>query len=153
MSPRFDFAASMLLCSEDSTTIFDLEEEEESKEISWVLGSPSRHVDASSGSLLIDFPLQSESFIEELLGREEKHLPMEGYAQRLLQQPGGSDLVAVRNAAIDWIWKVSHSLLISLVHGVQDAMRRIWVKMSPLMCHYVVLFLIWYLLIDLSSPW
>ncbi|RCV20808.1 hypothetical protein SETIT_4G087700v2 [Setaria italica] len=106
MSPRFDFAASMLLCSEDSTTIFDLEEEEESKEISWVLGSPSRHVDASSGSLLIDFPLQSESFIEELLGREEKHLPMEGYAQRLLQQPGGSDLVAVRNAAIDWIWKV-----------------------------------------------
>jgi cyclin D1/2/4 len=119
MSPRFDFAASMLLCSEDVATIF---EEGEIEEISWVLGPPSHHADASSGSLLIDFPLQSESFIDELLRREVKHLPMEGYAQRLLQQPGGSDLVAVRNAAIDWIWKVSHSLLISLIRGVPDAM-------------------------------
>jgi cyclin D1/2/4 len=72
---------------------------------------------------LIDFPLQSESFIDELLEREEGHLPMEGYAQRLLQQPGGLDLVAFRSAAIDWIWKVSHSLPISLNHGVQDAIR------------------------------
>jgi len=94
----------MLLCSEDSTTIFDLEEE--SEDISWVLRTPSRHADASSGCLLIDFPLQAESFIDELLEREEGHLPMEGYAQRLLQQPGGLDLVAVRSAAIDWIWKV-----------------------------------------------
>ncbi|OEL21657.1 Cyclin-D3-1 [Dichanthelium oligosanthes] len=118
MTPRFDFAASMLLCSEDSTTIFDLEEEE-SEEISWVLRPPSRHADAS-GALLIDFPLQSESYIEELLEREEEHLPMEGYAQRLLQQLGGSDLVAVRSAAIAWIWKVSRSLLISLIRGVQE---------------------------------
>lgn len=110
MTPRFDFAASMLLCSENRTAIFDLGEEveEESEEISWVLGSPSRHGDASSEVLLIDFPLQSESYIEELLGREEEHLPMEGYVQRLQEEPGGSDLMAVRSGAIDWMWKVSH---------------------------------------------
>ncbi|CAN6173040.1 unnamed protein product [Urochloa humidicola] len=107
MMPRFDVAASMLLCSENSTTIFDLgEEEEESKEISWVLRSPSRHDNASSEVLLIDFPLQSESYIKELLGREEEHLPVEGYAQRLQEEPGGSDLMAVRSATIDWMWKV-----------------------------------------------
>ncbi|CAL5051848.1 unnamed protein product [Urochloa decumbens] len=107
MTPRFDVAASMLLCSESSTTIFDLgEEEEESKEISWVLRSPSRHDDSSSEVLLIDFPLQSESYIEELLEREKHHLPMEGYDQRLQEEPGGSDLMAVRSAAIDWMCKV-----------------------------------------------
>ncbi|WVZ81958.1 hypothetical protein U9M48_029281 [Paspalum notatum var. saurae] len=106
MTPRFDFAASMLFCSENSTTIFDLEEEEESEEISWVFRPSSHHAEASSGVLLIDFPLQSESCIESLLEREEEHLPREGYAERLLQEPGGSDLVAIRSAAIDWIWKV-----------------------------------------------
>ncbi|CAL5037527.1 unnamed protein product [Urochloa decumbens] len=107
MTPRFDVAASMLLCSENSTTILDLgEEEEESKEISWVLRSPSRHDDSSSEALLIDFPLQSESYIEELLEREKHHLPMEGYAQRLQEEPGGSDLMGVRSATIDWMCKV-----------------------------------------------
>ncbi|CAN6208239.1 unnamed protein product [Urochloa humidicola] len=107
MTPRFDFAASMLLCSEDNTSIFDLgEEEEESEQISWVLRPPSRHDDASSEVLLFDFPLLSESCIEELLGREEEHLPMEDYAQRLQEEPGGSDLMAIRSAAIDWMWKV-----------------------------------------------
>ena len=149
--PRSDLAASMLLCSEDSTAIFDLEEE--SEDISWVLRTPSRHADASSGCLLIDFPLQSESFIDELLEREEGHLPMEGYAQRLLQQPGGLDLVAVRSAAIDWIWKVTHSLLISLNRGVQDAMRRIWIKVVSFNASLCCLFFIWYLLIYLSSAW
>jgi len=110
MTPRFDFAASVLLCSEDSTTIFDLEEEEEREGISCVLRPPPRHANAPSGALSIDFPLQSESCIEAYLVREEHHLPMEGYADRLLlQQPGGSDLVAIRNSAIDWIWKVSFS--------------------------------------------
>ncbi|CAL5043813.1 unnamed protein product [Urochloa decumbens] len=107
MTPRFDVAASMLLCSENSTTILNLgDDEEESKEISWVLRSPSRHDDSSSEALLIDFPLQSESYIEELLEREKHHLPMEGYAQRLQEEPGGSDLMAVRIAAIDWMCKV-----------------------------------------------
>jgi len=109
MTPRFDFAASVLLCSEDSTTIFDLEEEER-EGILCVLRPSPRHANAPSGALSIDFPLQSESCIEAFLGREEYHLPMEGYAERLLlQQPGGSDLGAIRNYAIDWIWKVSFS--------------------------------------------
>jgi len=111
MTPRFDFAASVLLCSEDSTAIFDLEEEER-EGISCVLRPPPRHANAPSEALSIDFPLQSESCIEAFLGREEDHLPMEGYAELLLQQaqqPGGSDLVAIRNSAIDWICKVSFS--------------------------------------------
>lgn len=109
MTPRFDFAASVLLCSEDSTFIFDLEEAER-EGTSCVLRPPPRHANAPSGALSIDFPLQSESCIEAFLGREEDHLPAEGYAERLLQQqPGGLDLVAIRNSAIDWIWKVSSS--------------------------------------------
>ncbi|XP_062227552.1 cyclin-D3-1-like [Phragmites australis] len=105
MTPSFDCAASILLCEEDSTVILDLEEEE-NEEISWVLGPSSHHADASSGVLLIDFPLPSEGCIEALLGKEEEHLPTEGYAQLLLQQPAGLDLVAIRSNAIDWIWKV-----------------------------------------------
>ncbi|KAL6606890.1 hypothetical protein ACP70R_042543 [Stipagrostis hirtigluma subsp. patula] len=100
MVPSSDCAASVLLCTEDSAAILGLEEE--SEEISWVLGSPSHH----AGALWVGLPLQSDDYIEALLGREEEHLPMEGYAQRLQQQPGGSDLVTIRSDAIDWIWKV-----------------------------------------------
>uniref|UniRef100_A0A0D9WNA8 Uncharacterized protein n=1 Tax=Leersia perrieri TaxID=77586 RepID=A0A0D9WNA8_9ORYZ len=100
MAPSFDFAASILLCAEDNAAILDLGDE--SEEISWVVG-----VDASSGALSVDFPLQSDDCIEALLGREEQQqLTMEGYIQRLLQQPDGLDLVAMRSDAIDWIWKV-----------------------------------------------
>ncbi|KAL5225978.1 hypothetical protein ABZP36_012617 [Zizania latifolia] len=98
MAPSFDFAASILLCAEDNNAILDLDE---SEEISWVVGG-----DASLGALSMDFPLQSNDCIETLLEREEEHLPMEGYFQRLLRQPDGLDLVAVRGDAIDWIWKV-----------------------------------------------
>ncbi|KAG8092707.1 hypothetical protein GUJ93_ZPchr0012g18818 [Zizania palustris] len=98
MAPSFDFAASILLCAEDNSAILDLDE---SEEISWVVGG-----DASLGALSMDFPLQSNDCIETLLEREEEHLPMEGYFQRLLRQPDGLDLVAVRSDAIDWIWKV-----------------------------------------------
>ncbi|XP_066378660.1 cyclin-D3-1-like isoform X2 [Miscanthus floridulus] len=115
MTPRFDFAASVLLCSEDSTTIFDLEEEER-EGILCVLRPSPRHANAPSGALPIDFPLQLESCIEAFLGREEDHLPMEGYAERLLlQQPGGSDLVAIRNYAIDWIWKLEKDWMTQLL--------------------------------------
>uniref|UniRef100_A0A0A9CZY8 Uncharacterized protein n=1 Tax=Arundo donax TaxID=35708 RepID=A0A0A9CZY8_ARUDO len=107
MTPSFDCAASVLLCTEDSTAILDLDVEEESEEISWVLGSSSRcHAGASLGAVWIDLPLQSDDCMEALLGREEKHLPMEGYAQRLLQQAGVSGLATIRSDAIDWIWKV-----------------------------------------------
>ncbi|KAL6861263.1 hypothetical protein ACP4OV_016963 [Aristida adscensionis] len=105
MVPSFDCEASVLLCAEDSSAIFGLEEE--SEETSWVLAPPSPHADASVGDLWIDFPLQSDECIEALLRREEEHLPMDGYAQRLQrQQREGSDLVTIRSAAIDWIWKV-----------------------------------------------
>ncbi|KAG8076847.1 hypothetical protein GUJ93_ZPchr0006g45447 [Zizania palustris] len=101
MAPSFDFAASILLCAEDNTAILDLDLDEDSEEISWVAGG-----DASLRALSMDFPLQSDDCIEALLVREEEHLPMEGYFQRLLLQPDGLDLAAVRSDAIDWIWKV-----------------------------------------------
>lgn len=106
MRPSLDYAASILLCPEDSASVLDLEEEE-SDEISGVIRLPLRHVDDSPGGLWIELPLQSDDCIQVLLKREEEHLPMEGYAERLMQQPGGSDLVAIRRHAIDWIWKVS----------------------------------------------
>jgi cyclin D1/2/4, plant len=114
MSPSLDYVASILLCSEDSAAVLDLEEEE-SDEISGVLGPSSLHVDDSPWALWVELPLQSDHCIELLLKREEEHLPMEGYAERLMQQPGGSDLVAVRKHAIEWIWKVSVALLLSSI--------------------------------------
>jgi cyclin D1/2/4, plant len=111
MSPSLDYVASILLCSEDSAAVLDLEEEE-SDEISGVLGPSSLHVDDSPWALWVELPLQSDHCIELLLKREEEHLPMEGYAERLMQQPGGSDLVAVRKHAIEWIWKVSIGALL-----------------------------------------
>jgi cyclin D1/2/4, plant len=110
MSPSLDYAASILLCSEDSAAVL----EEESHEISCVLGLSSLHVDDSPWAVWVELPLQSGHFIEALLKREE-HLPMEAYAERLMQQPGGSDLVAVRKHAIEWIWKVSVALLLSSI--------------------------------------
>lgn len=103
MAPSFDCAASILFCTEDNATILDLDEE--SEEISWFFGPP-HHADASVAAVLMDFPLQSEDCIDALMEREEEHLPMESYSQRLLQQPEGLDLVTIRSDAIDWIWKV-----------------------------------------------
>ncbi|KAK3128725.1 hypothetical protein QOZ80_6BG0465610 [Eleusine coracana subsp. coracana] len=105
MSPSSDYTASILLCPEDSASVLGLEEEG-SDEISGVIGLSLRHVDDSPGTLWIELPLQSDDCIEALLKREEEHMPMEGYAERLMQRPEGSDLVAVRRHAIDWIWKV-----------------------------------------------
>ncbi|TVU12054.1 hypothetical protein EJB05_45677 [Eragrostis curvula] len=105
MSPSSDYAASILLCSEDSAAVLDLEGEE-SDEISGALGPPSRNAVDCPGTLWIELPLQSDDCIEALLEREVEHLPMEGYRQRLMQQPWGSDLAAVRRHAIDWIWMV-----------------------------------------------
>jgi cyclin D1/2/4, plant len=97
MSPSLDYAASILLCSEDSTTVLDLEEEK-GDEISRALGPSSRHVDDSSGAPWVELPLLSDDCIEALLEREEEHMPMEGYPERLMQQPGGSDLLVGREA-------------------------------------------------------
>ncbi|GJN00315.1 hypothetical protein PR202_ga17738 [Eleusine coracana subsp. coracana] len=115
MSPSSDYTASILLCPEDSASVLGLEEG--SDEISGVIGLSLRHVDDSPGTLWIELPLQSDDCIEALLKREEEHMPMEGYAERLMQRPGGSDLVAVRRHAIDWIWKVSFALLLWLIRA------------------------------------
>ncbi|KAG8059359.1 hypothetical protein GUJ93_ZPchr0002g24981 [Zizania palustris] len=104
----YDCAASVLLCAEDNVAILGLdgEEEGEEEECSWEVATPLRDAVAASDGFMMDFPVQSDECIAALVETEEKHMPMEGYHQRLLQRPGGLDLAAIRRDAVDWIWKV-----------------------------------------------
>lgn len=108
MASGYDCAASVLLCAEDNAAVLGLDEEGE--ESSWPAGAtPPR--DAAAGGVavegyLTDFPLQSDDCIEALVEREEAHMPVEGYLQKLHRRYGGLDLGAIRKDAIDWIWKV-----------------------------------------------
>ncbi|KAL5208624.1 hypothetical protein ABZP36_033059 [Zizania latifolia] len=107
MVMSYDCAASVLLCAEDNVAILGLDGEEgEEEECSWAAASPLRDAVAASDGFLMDFPMQSDECIAALVETEEKHMPMEGYPQRLLQRPGGLDLAAIRRDAVDWIWKV-----------------------------------------------
>lgn len=103
MVPSYDCAASVLLCAEDNAAILGLDDEE-GEECSWE-APPPRHAAAAEEGFLMGFSVQSDDCIAALVEREEEHMPMEGYPQRLLQRPGGLDLAAVRRDAIDWIWK------------------------------------------------
>ncbi|KAF0933099.1 hypothetical protein E2562_013837 [Oryza meyeriana var. granulata] len=105
MVPSYDCAASVLLCAEDNTAILGLDGEEGEEECSWAAATPPRDAAATDG-FLMDFPVLSDECIAALVGREEEHMPIEGYPQRLLPRPGGVDLAAVRRDALDWIWKV-----------------------------------------------
>jgi cyclin D1/2/4, plant len=108
MVPGYDCAASVLLCAEDNAAVLGLDEEGE--ESSWPAGAtPPR--DAAAGGVavdgyLMDFPLQSDDCIEALVEREEEHMPVEGYLQKLQRRHGPLDLGTIRRDAIDWIWKV-----------------------------------------------
>jgi cyclin D1/2/4, plant len=108
MVPGYDCAASVLLCAEDSAAVLSLDEEGE--ESSWPAGAtPPR--DAAAGGVavdgyLTDFPLQSDDCIEALVEKEEEHMPVEGYLQKLQPRHSPLDLGVIRRDAIDWIWKV-----------------------------------------------
>uniref|UniRef100_A0A0E0K5G8 Uncharacterized protein n=1 Tax=Oryza punctata TaxID=4537 RepID=A0A0E0K5G8_ORYPU len=102
----YDCAASVLLCAEDNTAILGLDGEEE--ECSWVAATPPRDAAAAAAmdGFLMDFPMLSDECVAALVGREEEHMPMEGYHQRLQPRPEGLDLAALRKDALDWIWEV-----------------------------------------------
>jgi hypothetical protein len=109
MGPSYDCAASVLLCAEDNAAILGLDDDEE---CSWAAAvTPPRHAAAAGGGgadgFWMDYHVQSDGCIAELVEREAEHMPMEGYPQMLLRRLGGLDLAAVRRDAIDWIWKVS----------------------------------------------
>ncbi|XP_062191008.1 cyclin-D4-2-like [Phragmites australis] len=101
MAPScYDVAASMLLCTEDNSTILCLEEEEEVVELEGRKRGRSPDGDDFGVDL---FPPQSEECVAGLVEREREHMPRADYGERL--RGGGVDL-CVRREAIDWIWKV-----------------------------------------------
>ncbi|XP_015688943.1 cyclin-D3-1-like isoform X2 [Oryza brachyantha] len=109
MVPSYDCAASVLLCAEDNTAILGLDGEEEEEECSWAAATPPRDAAAAAAAtdgFLMDFPALSDECIAALVEREEEHMPMEGYPERLQPRPESVDLAAVRRDALDWIWKV-----------------------------------------------
>lgn len=51
----------------------------------------------------MDFPLETEEIITEMIGKERQHSPRDDYLNRLRNGYLDSN---VRNQALDWIWKV-----------------------------------------------
>ncbi|KAM3258053.1 hypothetical protein ACQJBY_050035 [Aegilops geniculata] len=100
MAPSFDMAASILLCAEDSSSIFGFGDgEEEAAAGVRASGSPY----CGGGELAVEFPLPPEECVARWVATEAEHMPREDYAERL--RAGGVDL-RVRVDAVDWIWKV-----------------------------------------------
>jgi cyclin D1/2/4, plant len=112
MVSGYDCAASVLLCAEDNAAVLGLDEEGE--ESFWPAGATpptecSRSAAAGGVAVdgyLTDFPLQSDDCIEALVEKEEEHMPVEGFLQKLQRRHSPLDLGAIRRDAIDWIWKV-----------------------------------------------
>ncbi|XP_020155287.1 cyclin-D4-1 [Aegilops tauschii subsp. strangulata] len=99
MAPSFDMAASILLCAEDSSSVFGFGDGEEVEEAKGARAGGSPYC----GELAVEFPLPSEECVARWVATEAEHLPREDYAERL--RAGGVDL-RVRVDAVDWIWKV-----------------------------------------------
>lgn len=109
MGLSYKYASSILLCPEDSSSILgfddgegeeqDLHGEAQRRDL---CQSPDKK-SGFCGGILMDFTLQSEDCVVELVERESQHRPQGDYAERLLR--GQLDMVA-RSDAIDWIQKV-----------------------------------------------
>ncbi|KAF7072920.1 hypothetical protein CFC21_077991 [Triticum aestivum] len=99
-------AASILLCAEDSSSVFGFGDGEEVEEAKGARAGGSPYC----GELAVEFPLPSEECVARWVATEAEHLPREDYAERL--RAGGVDLrvggvdLRVRVDAVDWIWKV-----------------------------------------------
>ncbi|KAF7059275.1 hypothetical protein CFC21_066202 [Triticum aestivum] len=91
-------AASILLCAEDSSSIFGFGDEQEA-----AAGARASRSPYCGGELAVEFPLPSEECVARWVATEAEHMPREDYAERL--RAGGVDL-RVRVDAVDWIWKV-----------------------------------------------
>ncbi|PKU70464.1 cyclin-D3-1 isoform X1 [Dendrobium catenatum] len=103
MGLSYQCASSILLCSEDNSSIFGFEEEEEEVERHWSDCRPLQKNCDFYRDFLMDFPLLSDDCVRLLLQRELEHLPKEDYAKRLMN---GSLNVSIRSDAIDWMLKV-----------------------------------------------
>ena len=107
MAPSFDMAASILLCAEDSSSVFGFGDGEEVEEAKGARAGGSPYC----GELAVEFPLPSEECVARWVATEAEHMPREDYAERL--RAGGVD-PRVRVDAVDWIWKVRP---LSLIHA------------------------------------
>lgn len=103
MGLSYHCASSILLCSEDNSSILSFDDEEEEVERHW---SDCRLQPKSCElyrDFLMGFPLLSDECVLLLLQRELEHQPKEDYAKRLIN---GSLDVSIRSDAIDWMLKV-----------------------------------------------
>ncbi|KAG8057051.1 hypothetical protein GUJ93_ZPchr0002g23110 [Zizania palustris] len=99
----YEMAASILLCAEDSSSIFGFGEEEDvvlAGKRTRCAGTPAPAPEPAC----VDFAVPSEEYIARLVETEADHMPREDYAARL-RGGGGLDL-RVRTDALDLIWKV-----------------------------------------------
>ncbi|KAM3275875.1 hypothetical protein ACQJBY_044327 [Aegilops geniculata] len=99
MAPSYEMAASILLCAEDSGSVFGFGDSEEVE----AAGARAGGSPYCGGELAVEFPLPSEECVARWVATEAEHMPREDYAERL--RAGGVDL-RVRVDAVDWIWKV-----------------------------------------------
>lgn len=97
-SCSYEMAASILLCSEDSSSILDLVAEGEEEEED-VVAARSR----MRGEPMVEFPVPSEECVAGFVDAETAHMPREDYAERM--RGGGLDL-RIRMDAVDWIGQV-----------------------------------------------
>ncbi|KAK1263618.1 Cyclin-D4-1 [Acorus gramineus] len=100
MSPSYDSASSILLCSEDNSSMMGFDEDADGAvEESLFNGKLCFYGDPMTGL----FPKPTEESLGLLLGNECEHRPREDYLERL--RSGSLDL-SVRREAVDWILKV-----------------------------------------------
>ncbi|WOK97654.1 cyclin-D4-1-like [Canna indica] len=108
MGVRCKYASSILLCSEDCSSILGLGEEEEEQEFRGEVQKPDlcqspRERSDFYGRILMDFTVQSDDCFASLIEKEAQNLPRGDYAERLLR---GQLDVSLRSDAIDWMRKV-----------------------------------------------
>ncbi|VAI33244.1 unnamed protein product [Triticum turgidum subsp. durum] len=101
MAPSYEMAASILLCAEDSSSIFGFSDGEEVEAAAGAMAGGSPYC-GGGGELAVEFPLPSEECVARWVATEVEHMPRKDYAERL--RAGGVDL-RVRTDSIDWIWK------------------------------------------------
>ncbi|XP_020580898.1 cyclin-D3-1 [Phalaenopsis equestris] len=103
MGLSYQCASSILLCSEDNSSIFGFDDEEEEVERHWSDSQLQQKSCDLYRDFLMGFPLPSDECVLLLLQRQLEHQPKEDYAQKL---KNGSLDVSIRSDAIDWMLKV-----------------------------------------------
>lgn len=111
MADSFDCATSNLLCAENSFDEVDFNATDDfglsplMPHKNNVTHNQDPNFKHNRSKSKIDFPLQSEDRISEMIKRESEHLPRDNYLNRLRS---GDLNLSSRREALDWILKVGH---------------------------------------------